>query len=284
MDFKQSKKLIRRTALFYWILAIVVYLVSYHQFRYSDAETDMPSPNGNVGEIIDGQRIEQTVVFDGDTITSIDVMAATYQRQNTGSLIIRLIDSEGNELTSETADVNVFADNGNTVIKFDRLVRVEKGEKITVLFETEGSESGKAITLLSGNSADAGRTSIPLSISDKNSAKVDGNAIGSLLCFELIGYSEINFYLSYWYIVVIAFAVVSIAVYILVETGKKRKKQSVGRYLHNADEIPFSDFTASLKRFQNQIQEISSRSCMEFSEPASYDAGSVHCFFHSVQQ
>ena len=255
MDFKQSKKLIRRTALFYWILAIVVYLVSYHQFRYSDAETDMPSPNGNVGEIIDGQRIEQTVVFDGDTITSIDVMAATYQRQNTGSLIIRLIDSEGNELTSETADVNVFADNGNTVIKFDRLVRVEKGEKITVLFETEGSESGKAITLLSGNSADAGRTSIPLSISDKNSAKVDGNAIGSLLCFELIGYSEINFYLSYWYIVVIAFAVVSIAVYIWWKQAKKGKNNPLvaictmlTKYRFLISQLVSRDFKTKYKR------------------------------------
>lgn len=74
--------------LVYIVLAILFYLIAKEQITYRAYSRKAPVKTNNIGEIVDGDVIEQILEYDGDYISSLSFQAATYARTNTGTIRI----------------------------------------------------------------------------------------------------------------------------------------------------------------------------------------------------
>lgn len=175
----------------------------------------------NVGEIYDGDVVEETFVSDFKQIVSLELKTATYDRENTGSLNVSVLEGN-NVLGSKTIDMSSVV-NGTTTITFDSPIVVEEGKEYTLSISSKGSSVGNAVTVYYGNADD-----IVTSLSAKGInynqkqlvCKITGKVNDNLGCV-LLG-------------VVICFLIALGGYIIHVLHAEKKGKMTVGMQLLNA--------------------------------------------------
>lgn len=209
MDMKKSKKLLMYLAATYWVLVLMVYLVAHLQFRYTNVVSDSLSASMTVGEVVDGMEIRQTVQVPANELRSISLMTATYGRENQGELMLTLSDMQGNQLIEQTVPVSVFEDNKYTTIGLSEPLFDRKGETLLLTLSAHGCASGNAVTVYAGNTVTTGRFDIVQSISEADRYQINGQPGVGKLCVKLSGVDELNFYKTYWLIVVGVFSVLA---------------------------------------------------------------------------
>lgn len=209
MDMKKSKKLIAYLAAAYWALVIIVYLVAYPQFRYTNVVSDSLSASMTIGEVVDGMRIEQTIQVPANELREISLMTATYGRNNQGTVTFSLSDMQGYVLANKTVYAASFANNKYTRIALDEPIIGQKGEILKLVIETQGCMSGNALTVYAGNTVTTGRFDIVQNIAESDRYQINGLSGVGKLCVKLSGVEKLNFYKTYWLIVSGAFAALS---------------------------------------------------------------------------
>ena len=175
----------------------------------------------NIGEIVDGDVVEETFVSEFKQIVSLELKTATYDRENTGTLSISILD--GNKVLGvKTIDMSSVA-NGTTSIDFEEAIHVEEEKEYTLSISSNGSSVGNAVTVYYGNNAGS---------VTKLSAKGTNYDQKQLVC-EITG--KVNDKLGYVLTVgVICFLVVLGGYIIHVIVAEKKGKMTVGMMILDA--------------------------------------------------
>lgn len=202
MDFKKSKRLLIWMAVIYWIFAIGIYAISYQQFRYSPVSGEKLVADSIVGEILDGQEFRQTLIAPCDVIDHVEIMTGNYDRDNTGSFMFTVMDSEGAVLAEQAVPVAHFTNNAYSAIPFAEPIEAGAGETITFVITPQGCTSDDTITIYVAGSM----------VTEKSSANhlLNGEESRGTLCIQMNGYNNLTFYITYIVIVVVAFVLMAI--------------------------------------------------------------------------
>ena len=216
----------------FWVKLLIIYLciVAYcfvfflvggEDIFLKRVNTSDVNEIDNIGEIYDDDVVEETFVSDFKQIISLELKTATYDRENTGTLNISILD--GNEVLGvKTIDISSVA-NGTTTITFDSPIVVEEGKTYTLKLSSEGSSAGNAVTVYYGN-ADETVTSLSAKGINYNQKQLVCKITGKVndnLGFVLLG-------------IVICFLIVLGGYIIHVLRAEKKGKMTVGMQLLNA--------------------------------------------------
>lgn len=207
MNESQMKKLVAVICFAFLLLAAIVYLVSYDQFRYSTEVGDTLSATLTTGEIVDGEVIEQRLVAPAETLTSLEFRAYVYDRRNTGVMTVDLLDEERNVLSSTSINLESLPNTNEFIsVSFPSSLDSIPGNHYFVQLYTQGSSHGNAIGLYSGNSVTTGRFDVLKEISADDVYTVNGEQGEGMLCLRLVGVTELEFYKVYWIIITVLIA------------------------------------------------------------------------------
>lgn len=209
MDFKKSKKFLLTLGMLYWVLALMIYVVAGDQFHYTAVTSDALSPVSVIGEIISDVRVEQRLIAPTEQITSVDILAATFGRTNTGRLDLSLLNAQGEEVASGHVDVSTLADGQYTTIPLEQTRQIARSEALTLCLTSQDASVGNAVTVYYGNMVTTGRFDILQSIAPEDLYTVNQSAGAGRLCIRLNGIRALSFYKTYWLIVTGAFAVLA---------------------------------------------------------------------------
>ena len=206
MDFKKSKKFLLTLGALYWALVLMIYIVAGDQFHYTVVTSDALSPLSVIGEIGEGIQVEQRLLAPVEQISSVDILAATYGRANTGTLNLSLKNVQGEEVAQGSADVSELKDGQYTTIPIQQTAPISNSEALTLTLTSEGAGEGNAVSVYYGNTVIAGRFDIAQNIVPEDIYTVNGAMGAGRLCVKLNGVRALNFYKTYWVIVAGIFA------------------------------------------------------------------------------
>lgn len=102
----------------------------------------------SVGELLPGKKLEETIVADYSQITSIDLQVGTYNRENTGTLILEVLEGK-DVLASKSLEESTLIEGSNT-FTFDTPIHVEEGKEYTIRITSKGCKEGSAATVYYG--------------------------------------------------------------------------------------------------------------------------------------
>jgi len=210
MDMKKSKKLLAYLAAAYWALVILVYVVAGQQFHYTAVSSDALSASAVIGELVDGMVITQRLTLPAETTNSLELLAGTYGRANTGTLHLSLADEAGSVVAAKDVDIAGFEDGKYAWVELDAPIEMPKGTQLTLTLTTSGCAYGNAITLYCGNTINAGRFDIVQNITEADRYTLSGQAGVGKLCIRVNGVKVLSFYKTYWVIVSAAFAAAAV--------------------------------------------------------------------------
>lgn len=247
MDLKRSKRLLLILACIYWVFAVGIYAIANEQFHFSTVSEKASNPEYVIGEIVDGMELRQQFASPSQMIDGVDILTATYARENSGTLLVAVLNSAGDVLAETAAEISGFADNAYSTITFDQRLEVAAGELLTIQLSTDNCVSGNAITLY------AGKTPLSEMVSDVYLS--DGAAGEGYLCIRVNGTSPRNDYKIYWIVITSAFVLLVIYTLFCWRDAKRGKSNPVvsictvySRYSFLIKQLVSLDFKTKYKR------------------------------------
>lgn len=142
-----SKKNITILLIVYLLLGLLFYGLAYEQIIYSDITYDIEESESTVGELNEGDILEQKIFFDGvDYVHKLGVKIGTYGRLNEGRLVLSLVDSNDKTISKRSFKAAKLADNG--LIDLPIRTKIKDGEYILKI-EAVGSAPGYGVTVYS---------------------------------------------------------------------------------------------------------------------------------------
>ena len=148
---KKKKPLWFKLLIFY--LCIVGYFLMFFAIGGKDVElkrveTSKVTTSDNIGEILDGDIVEQKFISEVSQIDSVNLSIGTYNRINTGTLVLELL--KNNECLNKTdLDMENLV-NGDNEITFSSPVEVTEGEEYTYRISTKNASEGNSVTIYYG--------------------------------------------------------------------------------------------------------------------------------------
>ena len=185
MDLKKSKRLLLLAAAVYWLFAVGIFVIAGEQFRRADVTGDAPEAQLVVGELVDGMELRQTLESSLDVAEALQIMVGTYNRENTGTLILSVLDEKGSLLLQQTVPARELENDAFNTVTFDQPLALGRGRQVTLTVTTAECTYGNAVTVYAGGGE------IP-------QAQVNGAPFEGALCVRFTGYNELTFYRTYW--------------------------------------------------------------------------------------
>ena len=198
MTIQSLKKGCRIAIAVYIVLAVAFYLIGGEQFHYRNNQTDMLAASMPIGEITKDTVITQQISVEGDQLTGLTFLSATYDRANTGVLQIEVLE-DGNVVGSQQVDVATVANNGELAITFDPPINMAESTA-QLRITAPQSESGNAVTLYGGNSMSTARAQVEVGLSDNELLYINDTAWTGALCVQVLSREDLWFGAYYWYI------------------------------------------------------------------------------------
>ncbi len=180
--------------LVYFALSIALFFIAGDQFKYKKSDQGIVSADATapVGELLKGTSVEQAFIAKTDTVDSISLLFATYERQNTGTVQVKLLNDANNEVLYEKQlDVSHMSDNSIIKLQPEKRIRSVMGETLRISIISETATPGNAVTLWYNNLED--RPDQPLFI--------NGQPAKGVLCFSVDGSSILLFGKNYFAII-----------------------------------------------------------------------------------
>ena len=180
-------------------------------------------------------------------------MGATYGRQNTGTLLIEVLE-DGRLLGSASVDVSALQDNSEFSVSFSPALSVPSG-KAELRITAPESEPGNAVTLYVGNTMSATRVEVPVAIAEDEYALVNGTPLAGSLCLSLHTREYLWFGEYYWVIAGALFVVLLFTCGFVLVQNKKGKPSRIlyvfaafSRYRFLIKQLVSRDFKTKYKR------------------------------------
>lgn len=198
MTIQSLKKGCRIAIAVYIVLVVAFYLIGGEQFHYRDNQTDMLAASMPIGEITKDTVLTQQISVEGDQLTGLTFLSATYDRVNTGVLQIEVLE-DGNVVGSQQVDVATVANNGELAITFDPPINMAESTA-QLRITAPQSESGNAVTLYGGNSMSTARAQVEVGLSDNELLYINDTAWTGALCVQVLSREDLWFGAYYWHI------------------------------------------------------------------------------------
>lgn len=154
MENKKKVSFSMKVLILYLCIAgycLVFFLVGGEDVFLKRVHTETINEVDNVGELLDGDSVEETFISNALQLTSIKLKIGTYDRQNTGFLNVQILD-DSQELGSVQVSTASLV-NGNNTIEFDKPIAVEQNSQYKLKVTSEGGTSGNAVTVYYGTSS-----------------------------------------------------------------------------------------------------------------------------------
>ena len=164
----------------YLILAVLLYWIGGDQFHYRDEQTDMLTASAPIGEITKDQVVTQAISVSGEELRGVTFLGATYERQNTGSLLVEVLE-DGQLLGSASVDLSTLQDNSTFTVSFSPAIPISSA-KAELRITAPDSEPGNAVTLYMGNTMSATRAEVEVAIAEEDCVFVNGTPLAGSLC------------------------------------------------------------------------------------------------------
>ena len=251
MSVKKLQKSCMVALALYLALAAAFFLIAGDQLHYRDRQTDMLSGSAVVGEITADTVVTQSIRPQGDRLTGLTLYAATYGRQNTGTLRIELY-GDGGVLAARDVDVSTLADNSTFFIPFD--VELSGGELQMRLTAPESTVEN-AVTLYCGGTRSAARAQVKVDLRPDELVRVNDAALDGALCLQVHSQDRLWFGMYYWYFVAAGFVLLGGYCLLLVRKNRQGKSTLVlkvisafSRYRYLMKQLVARDFKTKYKR------------------------------------
>lgn len=255
MDLKKAKQLLVKLAIAFWVLVIMIYAVASDQFHQTTVTSDALTPSTTIGEIVDGMTVTQRITAPADQSISIELLAGTYGRINSGTMHLQMTDAAGNVIVQKDVDISSFVDGKYTVIPLDVPTEKDIGSSQLLTITTTGCDYGNAVTLYCGNMVTAGRFDIVKNIAKGDLYTINGQQGIGMLCIKVNGVEQLMFYRWYWVIVTTFFVVCALTCLHWWRDAKKGKNNPVvavctlyTRYGFLLKQLVSRDFKTKYKR------------------------------------
>lgn len=210
----------------YFFLAAVFYILFGNQLKYrdSDVKIQMTESNAPVGEILKGDIIKQTFLMENDAIDEFSLQFATYDRQNTGTIKVQLINEKnGLVVLEKILDVANLKDNSEVAFRSDRPIGNLSGSVLSLNITSETGVPGNAVTLWYNDHAE--RIDQVLTINNK--------VMNGTLWFSVSEKREVPFFRDY--IIFISSLGILLGIYgVNLIVKQKRGKRSLGLSVINS--------------------------------------------------
>lgn len=193
MDLLKAKAFLIKIMVGYWLLMVVIYCVSFRQFKYSEATSVSPLQSRIINEIVDGEVVRQKVTVPEGRLESISLMTATYDRVNLGTMNICLENQVGEVITRGTFSVAEAKNNAYTRIDLTEPLEGYGSQDLTLVLYTEGCGPDNAITIYAGDRFETGT-----SVDDTQYVQIGNRVDPVMLCVSLKTVFERRFYKTFW--------------------------------------------------------------------------------------
>jgi len=164
----------------YILIASSFYLIAKEQLIYSVVSKEMSTSEQllPVGEIVEGMTVVQPFILNADTLESVSLYTATYDRMNVGELTVQIIDlSTTFVLREKVFDLTSIPNSGLLEISLENPIQDVNGKLLAIKLTSNG-EKGNAVTVWQKNDLSQGQTLL-----------INGYPTDKILCFSLIGRS-----------------------------------------------------------------------------------------------
>ena len=249
MKNKLMQKYFRRFTAFYLVLMAVIcwQLISYYSTQTE--ETGMAAPTDTVGEITDGMVVEQKFTVSTANLNAVQILTATYNRENAGNLHFVISAQDGTILSDSFMDVQSLANDQLTSIPLSAPITGYQKQTLTLKVFTEGASSGFAPTLYWGTADDAAHSAAI------GCCTVNGEAQDGPLCLITRGTSPTNIGLVAPGIMAGVYAL-ALSAYLIAQQKESKGKPSVigavcamlAKYSFLMRQLVGRDFKAKYKR------------------------------------
>lgn len=237
----------------YLILAVLFYWIGGDQFHYRDEQTDMLTASTTIGEITKDQIVTQQISVSGNELRGLTFLGGTYIRQNTGSLLIEVLDGE-QILGSSKVDLSTLQDNSEFTVSFFPAIPVSFSEA-EVRISAPESVPGNAVTLYMGNTISATRAEIQVPIAEEKRVFVNDIPLEGALCLSVHSREYLWFGQYYWVFATVLFIVLCFICLFLLRQNKCGKQSSIlrmyiafSRYRFLIKQLVARDFKTKYKR------------------------------------
>lgn len=106
---------------------------------------EQPLFNTSYGYLTKGRSFEQTILAESNALKGVELMLATFARQNHGPLTLELIDHSGNIVTTKVIMMEKLADNTYAWFDFNR-INIIKNQKYTLRLTCNECTTDNAVT------------------------------------------------------------------------------------------------------------------------------------------
>ena len=201
----------------------------------------MPQQTGAIEELNSDKVVKQKFTAKEETVDTIDLLVATYGRENSGLIQLTISDSQGKVVAEHQGDVSILEDNEIYKWVIEPGIENAKGKEYELTIKTTCA-AGEAPTVY--YSADASGV-----------FSVDGQDRSGSICFDYVGRSFFMFGTYYWYFV-IAGAALIVGYTFWCLARKKQGKTTLGlaclavweRYEFLIKQLVARDFKTKYKR------------------------------------
>lgn len=225
----------------YFIVAFLFMLIGGDHLGYKYVVSTMPQQTGAIEELNSDKVVKQKFTAKEETVDTIDLLVATYGRENSGLIQLTISDSQGKVVAEHKDDVSILEDNEIYKWVIEPGIENAKGKEYELTIKTTCA-AGEAPTVY--YSADASGV-----------FSVDGQDRSGSICFDYVGRSFFMFGTYYWYFV-IAGAALIVGYTFWCLARKKQGKTTLGlaclavweRYEFLIKQLVARDFKTKYKR------------------------------------
>jgi len=222
-------------------VAFLFMLIGGDHLRYKYVVSTMPQQTGAIEELNSDKVVKQKFTAKEETVDTIDLLVATYGRENSGLIQLTITDPQGNVVAEHVDDVAILEDNEIYKWVIEPGIENAKGNEYELTIKTTCA-AGAAPTVY--YSADA-----------NDVFSVGGQERQGSICFDYVGRSFFVFGTYYWYFV-IAGAALIIGYTFWCLMRKKQGKTTLGlaflavweRYEFLIKQLVARDFKTKYKR------------------------------------
>ncbi len=252
MDQKKLTKGCLLALLIYIVLAVAFFLICGDQLQYYARATEMLSPTEDLGELTADSLVEQRLDFKGDVLSNIALYPGTYDRSNTGRLVLNFYD--GDQLKG-SAEVNIAELANKTSYTVPLNINLEGVPFLILRITAPDSEPGNAVTLYYGNTVKAIRASVDVDLEESELVRLNGEVLDGELCFTLETRTRSVFGLLYWYFAAAGFVALALYCRLLIKKNRQNEPTLVlnvinafHRYNFLIKQLVARDFKTKYKR------------------------------------
>jgi len=210
----------------YVVFTVGLYLIAGDAFKYQVSDQSIVSVEGNtpIGALQKGDSVEQTFTPQTNILDSFSLKFATFGRQNTGSVRVKLLnDADKSVLLDKQLDISGFQDNAFVTIKPEKQIEAVKGKTLRVSIVSETGTPDNAVTLWSNTTNKDPNQQLYL----------NGKPINGVLCFN-VAEKDVLLFGQYYFEIMGAIGLALLAYCINLIYRRKKGIKSLGLNIINA--------------------------------------------------